>query len=118
MDDHLELIGGIFTALIGVAIVAVIFSKKSQTGSVIGAAGNAFGGILAVAVSPITGQNYAGTGGQNFGGFTGGGGTPTVSSVSFDPTQFVNSVSGLATTVSTLPSIFGGQNNTPPVQQI
>lgn len=50
-----ELWVSIFVAIIGLAIVSVIFSKNSQTAGVIGAAGSAFSGILKVAVSPVTG---------------------------------------------------------------
>lgn len=57
MNDHVELGASILTAVIGVAIVAVIFSKKANTSGVIQAAGSAFSGILGVAVSPITGAS-------------------------------------------------------------
>lgn len=69
-----EIFASIAAAVIGLAIVAVIFSRNSQTSQVLGAAGNAFGGILKVAVSPITGgggmsvANTASPGG--FGAFT------------------------------------------------
>lgn len=45
----------ILTAIIGVAIVAVLVSKQSNTASVIGAGGSAFSNILKTAVSPISG---------------------------------------------------------------
>ena len=51
----LDALIGVLTAVIGVAIVAVIVSKNAQTGSVIQAAGSAFGSILGVALSPVTG---------------------------------------------------------------
>lgn len=54
----------IATAIIGVAILAVIVSKNSNTARVIGAAGDAFSRSLATAVSPITG----GMGGGFYGG--------------------------------------------------
>lgn len=53
----------IATALVGVAIVAVLVSRNAQTGSVISAAGQAFAGDLAAAVSPVTGGS-----GSSFGG--------------------------------------------------
>lgn len=49
--------GGIFavaTAIVGVAIVAVIVSRNSQTPSVISAATEGFASILKVAVSPVS----------------------------------------------------------------
>lgn len=53
----------ILTAIIGVAIVAVIVSKRSDTTNVISAASNAFSNAIGVAVSPITGQTPAGMSG-------------------------------------------------------
>lgn len=44
----------VFTAIVGVAIIAVLVGSNSQTASVINAAGRAFGGALGVAVSPVT----------------------------------------------------------------
>ena len=55
MGDFERLISALLTAIVGVAIVAVIVSKNSQTSSVLTSAGNAFSGILKVAVSPVTG---------------------------------------------------------------
>lgn len=52
-----EAIVTIATAITGVAILAVLVSKKSNTAAVIQAAGSAFGNSLAVAVSPVTGAN-------------------------------------------------------------
>lgn len=46
----------IATAIVGVAIISVLVSKNAQTGSVLSAAGSAFGQDLGVAISPITGQ--------------------------------------------------------------
>lgn len=47
---------GIVTAMIGVAIIAVLVSSKSNSSSVIGAAGKSFSQILGCALSPITGS--------------------------------------------------------------
>jgi len=46
---------GILTAIIGVAIIAVLVSKQSDTSNVLGAAGKAFSSILGTAVSPVSG---------------------------------------------------------------
>lgn len=47
----------VLTAIVGVAIIAVLVSNKAQTGQVIGAAGNAFVQGLEAAVSPVTGNS-------------------------------------------------------------
>ena len=58
------------TAIIGVAIIAVLVSKNANTSGVIQSAGSAFGGVLGVAESPVTGSG----GGLGLNSFTGGGG--------------------------------------------
>lgn len=68
MSDHI--IGGlvtVLTALIGVAIIAVIVSKNAQTSQVISAGASGFAQDLAAAVSPVTGGS--GFGSQGFAGF-------------------------------------------------
>lgn len=45
----------IATGIIGVAILSVIVSKNAQTPQVLTAAGNAFGGALRAATSPVSG---------------------------------------------------------------
>ena len=54
----------ILTAIIGVAIIAVLVSKNANTTAVIGAGSQGFSQSLATALSPITG----GSGNFNFGG--------------------------------------------------
>jgi hypothetical protein len=54
----------VITAIIGVAIIAVLVSQKAQTGPVLTAAGNAFSQVLGAAVNPVS--NASGLG--NFGG--------------------------------------------------
>lgn len=51
-----EEVATIAVAIVGVAILAVLVSKKADTANVITAAGKAFGGALGVAVSPINGS--------------------------------------------------------------
>lgn len=46
---------GILTAIIGVAIIAVLVSKQSDTSNVLSSAGKAFSSILGTAVSPVSG---------------------------------------------------------------
>lgn len=59
----------VLTAIVGVAILAVILSKNSNTANVIGSAAQGFSEALTTAVSPITG-NLAGAYGPTS-GFTG-----------------------------------------------
>ena len=66
--EHQRLWVSVFTAIIGVAIVAVILSKNAATGSVIQAATGGLGSLLQIAVSPITSGNSASPGG--FGQFS------------------------------------------------
>lgn len=46
----------IATAIVGVAILAVLVSKNSQTGSVLTSAGTAFATALGAATAPVTGS--------------------------------------------------------------
>lgn len=48
----------IATAIVGVAILAVLVSKNSDTANVITSGGNAFSNALGVAVSPVTGGGF------------------------------------------------------------
>jgi hypothetical protein len=63
MNRGFEEVATIATAIVGVAILAVLVSKRANTAEVIKSAGQAFGGALAVAVSPVTG----GAGSSSFG---------------------------------------------------
>lgn len=47
----------IATAIIGLAIIAVVVSNKAQTGTVITQAGKAFSSILGAAVAPVIGSS-------------------------------------------------------------
>jgi hypothetical protein len=58
----------VLTAIIGVAILAVLVSKQSQTSTVIKAASGGFAQDLAAALSPVSGG----------GGFGGGFTLPTI----------------------------------------
>jgi PRD1 phage membrane DNA delivery len=55
MGDTGSKVAAIVGGIIVVAIIAVLVSQNAQTPSVIGAAGQAFGSVLQVAVSPVTG---------------------------------------------------------------
>lgn len=60
MNQTISGIVQIATAIIGIAILAVLVSRQSNTSGVIKSAGDAFSGAITAAVSPIVG-NYAGT---------------------------------------------------------
>jgi predicted permease len=60
MNQITETIVTIATAIVGVAILAVLVSRRSNTAGVIQAAASAFGNSLNVAVSPVTGSNISG----------------------------------------------------------
>lgn len=46
------------TAIIGLAIIAVLVSNQAQTGTVLQQAGQAFSGAIGAAVSPVTGNSF------------------------------------------------------------
>lgn len=48
----------VLTAIIGVAILAVLVSKQSQTSTVIKAASSGFATDLSAALSPVTGGGF------------------------------------------------------------
>ena len=54
LDKWMTEIVGVATAIVGLAIVAVIVGQKSQTSSVIGAAGKALSDTIGAAVKPVT----------------------------------------------------------------
>jgi hypothetical protein len=60
-DQFLTSLVTVATAIIGVAILAVLVSSKSQTGNVIKAAGTAFSQDLGAALSPISSGSGTGT---------------------------------------------------------
>lgn len=58
MNTFFEMLTTIGLAIVTVAIVSVVVSKKAQTPAVIQASGSAFSNALGVAESPVTGQSY------------------------------------------------------------
>jgi hypothetical protein len=70
MSNAMEHITTIAIAIIGVAILALLVSKKANTSGVIQSAGQAFSTALAVAESPVTGTSVS----INLGGGLGGNG--------------------------------------------
>lgn len=65
-DNVISGVVTIATAIVGIAIIAVLVSKNAQTGNVIQSATSGFASDISAAVSPITG-------GGGLGGFSGGG---------------------------------------------
>ena len=66
-----ELISGlvtVLTAIVGVAILAVIVSKQANTAGVLQAGGSSFAAALGAAVSPVTGGGLGFTGGSSLQG--------------------------------------------------
>lgn len=59
MSDFVGPIVTVLTAIIGVAILAVIVSRQSNTAGVIKASSQGFSSALNTALSPITGGGFA-----------------------------------------------------------
>lgn len=64
-DSVIQGVVTIASAVVGIAIIAVLVSKQAQTGTVIQAATSGFASDISAAVSPITGgsSSFAGGGG-------------------------------------------------------
>lgn len=58
MDKFWETIITVTSGIVGLAIVAVLVSRKSQTPAVIQSAASGFANSLGVAASPVTGLGY------------------------------------------------------------
>jgi hypothetical protein len=56
MSGATEQIVTVAVAIVGVALLALIVSKQSNTANVITSAGNAFSNALGTALSPVTGR--------------------------------------------------------------
>lgn len=71
MNDIAAPIVTIATAIVGVAILAVLVSNKSNTSGVLTAFGQAFSNMLSAATGPVTGAvtapNVGGSNAFNFG---------------------------------------------------
>lgn len=59
MSNLTEMVVTIATAIVGLAIVAVLVSRNAQTPAVIQAAASGFNNALGVAEAPVTGAQYA-----------------------------------------------------------
>lgn len=58
-DKIITNIVSVVVAIIGVAIIAVLVSKRADTANVLTAGGKAFTSILGAAVSPVSGGGFA-----------------------------------------------------------
>ena len=67
-DQLITSIVTVITAIIGVAILAVLVSRQSNTSGVINAAAGGFATDLRAALSPLGGGSGIGVGGVNFTG--------------------------------------------------
>lgn len=59
MDNAVSGIVTIATAIVGVALLAVLVSKNAQTPQVLTAGGNAFAAALAAATGPVSGSGFS-----------------------------------------------------------
>ena len=66
MNSGITAIVGVATAIVGVAVLAVLVSKNADTANVIGAGGQAFTSALQAAVSPVTGGGIGSFGGSAY----------------------------------------------------
>jgi hypothetical protein len=57
-DKIITELATIATAIVGVAIVAVLVSQKANTSNIIASAGNALAADLKQAVSPVVGASF------------------------------------------------------------
>jgi hypothetical protein len=61
----------VLTAIVCLAIIAVIVSKNANTSGVINAGGSAFSRALSAAEAPVTGTSSMGSSFQGFSGYAG-----------------------------------------------
>lgn len=67
MTDHLiNSIASILTAIVGVAILAVLVSKNANTSQVLTSGGSAFATALNAAEAPVTGTSFGSLDGLSF----------------------------------------------------
>lgn len=58
-DKIFQDITAILTAIVGLAIIAVVLSKKADTANVLKQGGSSFADILKAAVSPVSGSSLS-----------------------------------------------------------
>ena len=73
MNQIVNSITVILSAVVGIAILSVILSKNSNTANVISAGSTGFSSILSAAEAPVTGSSVSGmSSAVNYGLMTGG----------------------------------------------
>lgn len=60
MNQLVNSVTVLLSAIVGVAILSVILSKNSQTVAVIGAGTKGFGSLLTAAEGPVSGSSFGG----------------------------------------------------------
>jgi PRD1 phage membrane DNA delivery len=70
MNQLTETALSIGVLIVGLAVVSVLVSQKSQTPQVIGAASSAFSNALSAATAPVTGAATAPVNSSSSGGFS------------------------------------------------
>lgn len=65
MNSITESVVTILTAIVGVAILSVLVSQRSNTAGVLSAGGSAFANALSAATAPVTGASTAPNVGSN-----------------------------------------------------
>lgn len=107
MDKVEATISAVFTSLIGLAILAVLLSKNSNTAGVVSGLFSGLAGVIQTAVAPITGGTSApitiGTG-------TVGSGTSSPSIINGNGSGLNLNLSGVGGLVNSLPGL--GQSGT------
>lgn len=61
-DQIITSIVTVLTAIIGVAIIAILVSRSANTAGVLTAGSGAFSNILGAALSPVSGGGFTGSG--------------------------------------------------------
>lgn len=67
MDGLINGAVAVAVAVVGVAFLAVLVSRNSNTANIIGASGSALGNSLLAAEAPVLGQTFLGLGNNQFG---------------------------------------------------
>jgi hypothetical protein len=60
-SETLRAIFALAGSVIGLAVLAIILSQRSETSSVLSSAGNALSAVIGAAASPVSGANVATT---------------------------------------------------------
>lgn len=61
MEKTISEIFVIASGVLALAMVSVLVSRNANTSQVVSAAGSSFGGLIATAISPVTGADFGGS---------------------------------------------------------